>query len=47
MSEEVKKVLANCAQNFSDGEKLQARTNIGAIGGARAEAFALMDKNKD
>lgn len=35
MSEEVKKVLANCAQNFSDGEKLQARTNIGAIGGVR------------
>lgn len=35
MSEEVKKVLANCAQNFSDAEKLQARTNIGAIGGVR------------
>ena len=35
MSEEVKKVLANCAQNFSDSEKLQARTNIGAIGGVR------------
>ena len=35
MSEEVKKVLANCAQNFSDGEKIQARTNIGAIGGVR------------
>lgn len=35
MSEEVKKVLANCAQNFSDSEKLQARTNIGAIGGIR------------
>ena len=35
MSEEVKKVLANCAQNFSDTEKLQARTNIGAIGGVR------------
>lgn len=35
MSEEVKKVLANCAQNFSNAEKLQARTNIGAIGGVR------------
>lgn len=35
MSEEVKKVLANCAQNLSDSEKLQARTNIGAIGGVR------------
>lgn len=35
MSEEVKKVLANCAQNFSDTEKLQARANIGAIGGVR------------
>ena len=35
MSEEVKKVLANCAQNFSDSEKRQARTNIGAIGGVR------------
>ena len=35
MSEAIAKVLGNCAQNFSDGEKLQARTNIGAIGGVR------------
>ena len=35
MSTPIAKILANCAQNFSDGEKLQARTNIGAIGGVR------------
>lgn len=35
MSEAIAKILGNCAQNFSDSEKLQARTNIGAIGGVR------------
>lgn len=44
MSEAIKKVLANCAQNFSDAEKLQARTNIGAIGGVRVtDTFGTTD----
>lgn len=30
MAQAIKKVLANCAQSFSDAEKAQARSNIGA-----------------
>lgn len=33
--ENIKKVLANADNGFLDGEKLQARTNIGAIGGVK------------
>lgn len=35
MSELIKKVLANVAQGLTEEEKLQARTNIGAIGGVK------------
>ena len=35
MSEKIYKVLSNVPQTFSDAEKLQARTNIGAIGGVK------------
>lgn len=35
--EEVKKVLANCPQALSSDEKLQARSNIGALSGVRVE----------
>lgn len=35
MSERVMKVLANCEQGFTEEQKLQARTNIGAIGGVK------------
>lgn len=33
--EDIKKVLANSAQSFTDAEKLTARTNISAIGGVK------------
>jgi len=35
MSERIMKALANCEQGLSEGQKLQARTNIGAIGGVK------------
>ena len=35
MSERIMKVLANVAQGLTEEEKLQARTNIGAIGGVK------------
>ena len=35
MSERIMKVLANCGQGLSEEQKLQARTNIGAIGGVK------------
>ena len=35
MSERVMKVLANCEQGLTEEQKLQARTNIGAIGGVK------------
>ena len=33
MSERIMKALANCEQGLTEEQKLQARTNIGAIGG--------------
>ena len=35
MSERIMKALANCEQGLSEAQKLQARTNIGAIGGVK------------
>lgn len=35
MSEKIMKSLANCEQGLTDEQKLQARTNIGAIGGVK------------
>lgn len=35
MSERVMKALANCEQELSEGQQLQARTNIGAIAGVK------------
>ena len=35
MSERIMKALANCEQGLNEEQKLQARTNIGAIGGVR------------
>lgn len=37
MSEAIKKVLANCPQSFSGQEKVQARNNIGALGGVKVQ----------
>ena len=37
MSERIMKALANCEQGFTEEQKLQARTNIGAIGGVRVQ----------
>ncbi len=37
MSEKIQKVLSNCVQGLTDAEQLQARTNIGAIGGVKVK----------
>lgn len=37
MSERIMKALANCEQGLTEEQKLQARTNIGAIGGVRVQ----------
>ena len=40
--EDIKKILCNSAQSFTDAEKLQARTNIGAIGGVKVTTIAVV-----
>lgn len=42
MSEPIKKVLANVAQNLSNAEKAQARENIGAAGAGDVPANAVL-----
>lgn len=39
MSEQINKVLASTAQSFTTAEKLQARTNIGAMGASASSLF--------
>lgn len=47
MAEAIKKVLANCAQSFSDVEKAQARANIGAAAeGSGLPSFTSGDARK-
>ena len=45
MSEQIKKVLANCAQSFTEAEKAQARENIGVRGNGVAQFSVVRDPN--
>ena len=47
MAQAIKKVLANCEQSFSDAEKAQARSNIGAAAeGSQIPSFTSGDARK-